>query len=83
MCHQSVGLIQSVIEKAGIPTVSISLLREVTEKVRPPRVLAVDAPLGYPLIAPRDAALQKRIIEAALALLSETPPISQALEPFQ
>jgi hypothetical protein len=26
MCHQSAGLIQSIIEKAGIPTVSITLL---------------------------------------------------------
>jgi hypothetical protein len=33
MCHQSVGLIQSIIEKAGIPTASVTLLREITERV--------------------------------------------------
>lgn len=70
MCHQSVGLIQGVIERSGIPTVSISLLREVTEKVKPPRVLFVDRPLGYPLGAPEDASLQKRILRAALDLLN-------------
>lgn len=59
-----------MIEKSGIPTVSISLLREVTERVSPPRALLVDRPLGYPLGAPLDAALQKRIIMAALELLS-------------
>ena len=64
------GLIQSVIEKAGIPTVSVSVLREVTEKVKPPRVVFADFPLGYPLGKPHDAELQKRIIRAALALLS-------------
>jgi hypothetical protein len=69
MCHQSVGLIQSVIERAGIPAVSVTLLREVTERVRPPRVLSVDRPLGYPLGIPNDAVTQTRIILAALELL--------------
>jgi hypothetical protein len=73
MCHQSVGLIQSVIERAGIPTVSVSNLPEVTRRVDPPRVLLVDRPLGYPLGAPHDAALQTRILTAALALLSGPP----------
>lgn len=74
MCHQSVGLIQSVIERTGVPTVSISLLREVTERVNPPRALFVDFPLGYPLGAPGDATLQTEIIRAALDLLAESPP---------
>jgi hypothetical protein len=72
MCNQSVGLIQSVIEASGIPTVSITLLREVTVKVGPPRALFVDRPLGYPLGAPHDPAVQTRIITAALALLSDS-----------
>lgn len=74
MCHQSVGLIQSVIEKAAIPTVSVTMLREVTERVVPPRALFVDFPLGYPLGAPNDAQLQRRIILSALSLLSEEVP---------
>jgi D-proline reductase (dithiol) PrdB len=74
MCHQSVGLIQSVIEKAGIATVSVTMLREVTRKVDPPRALGVDYPFGYPLGAPGDAELQTRIIVAALALL-ESPRV--------
>jgi len=77
MCHQSVGLIQSVIEKSGIPTVSITLLREVTERVRPPRALAVDRPLGYPLGEPGNTSLQRRIILAALRLLDK--PVSEPL----
>jgi hypothetical protein len=77
MCHQSVGLVQSIIEKAGIPTVSITLLREVSERVQPPRVLVVDRPLGYPLGEPRNALLQKRIILAALELLGQ--PVSEPL----
>ncbi len=71
MCHQSVGLIQSIIERTGIPTVSITLLNEVTERVHPPRVLLVDRPLGYPLGRPHDAALQTSIILRALELLDQ------------
>ncbi len=81
MCHQSVGLIQSLIENAGIPTVSITLLPEVTKRVRPPRALVVDRPLGYPLGAPNDPVLQKQIIMAALSMLSE-PAGSMLLRQF-
>ena len=63
------GLIQSIIERSGIPTVSVSVCKELTEKVRPPRALFVDRPFGYPLGAPSDAGLQTRIILAALSLL--------------
>lgn len=82
MCNQSVGLIQSVIEKAGIPTVSITLLREVTEKVRPPRALFAPFPLGYPLGRPDDAGLQRRIILASLSLLERaTLPLLEEFLP--
>ena len=74
MCHQSVGLIQSIIEKAGIPTASVTLFREVTERVDPPRTLFVDLPFGYPLGAPNDAPLQTVIVMALLSLLSERVP---------
>ena len=68
MCHQAVGLIQAEIERLGIPTASITLLPEVTRAVRPPRALSLPYPLGYPLGAPRDPELQRRILRALLAL---------------
>ena len=64
------GLIQSVIEETGIPTVSTSVLREITEKVKPPRTLFLDRPLGYPLGEANNPELQKRIIRQALGLVS-------------
>jgi hypothetical protein len=70
MCNQSVGLIQRAIEYASITTVSLSLLREITRKLRPPRALFVPFPLGYPLGKPDDADLQTRIIRSAFALLA-------------
>ncbi|MGA8183491.1 MAG: hypothetical protein WB819_07590 [Terriglobia bacterium] len=72
MCNQSVGLVASVIEKAGIPTVGLSLLQMVTKKVRPPRSLYVPFPFGYPLGKPNDPKLQHQIIRGALDLL-ESP----------
>ena len=81
MCNQSVGLIQRQIEYAGITTVSISLLREITEKIRPPRALFVPFPLGYPLGEPNNADLQTRIIEAAFALISRNDcPVLETFE---
>lgn len=68
-CHQAAALLQSIIEKEGISTVSISLLMEITRQVEPPRVLTVDRPLGYPLGEPNNPGLQKQIMMAAFALL--------------
>jgi len=69
MCVQTVGLVQIAIEREGIATVSISLLKEVTEIIRPPRSLVVPFPMGYPLGRPNDEQLQHRVIKEALALL--------------
>ncbi|MCA8929050.1 MAG: hypothetical protein KDC18_13355 [Alphaproteobacteria bacterium] len=60
------------LERAGLPTVSISLVRLHTEKMRPPRALWVPYELGRPLGVPNDAAFQTRVLRAALALLERT-----------
>jgi len=44
-----VGLIQREIERAGIPTIGISIVREYSAKVRPPRTLFLRWPFGHPL----------------------------------
>ena len=77
MCNQSVGLIQRVVEAAGISTVSITLVESITKKVKPPRALAVPYGFGHPLGEPNNPELQHAIIAEALALLEnkETPPI--------
>jgi hypothetical protein len=57
------------IEAAGVATTGISLVREHTEQMRPPRALWVPFELGRPFGAPGDAAFQHRVLNAALALL--------------
>jgi hypothetical protein len=82
MCNQTVGLVAAAIEREGIPTVAISLLREITAVIRPPRSLLVPFPLGFPLGEPNNAALQHRVIAAALALLARhDAPILEAYQP--
>jgi len=69
-----VSLVAAELERRGIATVAIQLLREVALRVRPPRALFVPFPHGYPLGRPGDAAGQRRVIESALRLL-ETPSL--------
>lgn len=78
MCNQAVGLVAAELERQGIATVTIQLLRFVAERVRPPRALCVPFPHGRPLDAPGDKERQLAVIEAALAILEERevrPPL--------
>jgi D-proline reductase (dithiol) PrdB len=62
-------LIQRAIEAEGMSTISISLNRRITEKVKPPRALLVGFPLGHPMGNPFDHALQKKILVEGLKQL--------------
>jgi hypothetical protein len=66
-----VGLVAAELERAGISTVSIQLLRQVAEKVRPPRALVVPFRHGYPLNAPNDPPKQRAVLAAALNLFED------------
>lgn len=71
-------------ERQGISTVSIQLLREVALKMRPPRSLFVPFRHGYPLEAPGEPAKQRAVLEAALRLLEMEeagPPLLADLDP--
>jgi len=82
MCNQTVSLIAAELERQGISTVILLLLREVGEAVRPPRALWVPFPHGFPLDRPDDPPRQRAVLEAALRLLetAEGPP---ALEDYE
>lgn len=64
-------MIARVLEAAGVSTTSISLVREHTETVKPPRALFVPFPFGAPFGKANDPALQHRVLRAALDLLDE------------
>ena len=69
MCTQTVGLAQAEIEKRGIPTASITMLPDITRKIRPPRALAVPYPLGFPLGEANNPGLQTEVLRQLQALL--------------
>ena len=71
MCNQTVSLVAAELERQGISTVVIQLLRLATEKVRPPRALCVPFRHGYPLDSPNDPAKQMAVLKAALSLLGD------------
>lgn len=82
MCNQTVCLVAAELERRGIATVCVQLLREIAEKVRPPRALVVPFKHGFPLDGPGDPARQIAVIEAALKLLEDetaSPPLLRIL----
>lgn len=72
MCNQTVSLIAAELERRGIATVVLQLLREAVEKVRPPRALFVPFRHGFPLDSPNEPPRQHAVIDAALRLLENT-----------
>ena len=78
MCNQTVSLVAAELERRGIATVCVQLLRKVAEQVRPPRALFVPFKHGYPLGEPNNPVLQTHVIQAALSLLER----SEAAVPF-
>lgn len=66
------GALGHFLERQGIPTAGISLVREHTETIRPPRALWVTFELGRPLGIPDDPDFQRRVLRAAAELLERT-----------
>ena len=73
-------MLARTLEAHGVATTSISMVREHTEKVKPPRALFVPFPFGHALGRPNDPALQHRVLRAALDLLAE--PAGPVLRDF-
>lgn len=69
LCHQSVGLLARAIETAGIPTMTIAVVKDVVEGVRPPRVALYDGELGSVAGKPNFPEHQRRILDEALRLI--------------
>jgi hypothetical protein len=78
-----VSLAAAELERRGIATVTINLLRTVAERVRPPRALFVPYRHGYPLGLPNNAERQISVIEAALRLLEDPSLAPPALVDFK
>lgn len=65
------GLVQKVIEEAGISTITLSPIPDFTASVGAPRVAAISHPMGRIMGPPGDARTQREVLRAALKALVE------------
>ena len=68
-CNQTAALVSRALEAAGISTVTLTTVREVTEQVRAPRPLFINFPFGRTLGPPHAVALQRAIVEDVMSAL--------------
>jgi hypothetical protein len=76
-----VGLVARAIEAAGIATVCVVGLREIAERVRPPRTVHLKWPFGHPLGEPGNRAQQLSVIHFALTALYTVEEPGTILDP--
>jgi D-proline reductase (dithiol) PrdB len=70
-----------VIEASGIPTVCVIGLREIAERVRPPRTVHLKWPFGHPLGEPGNRDQQLAVIQYALSRLYRDDPPGTIYDP--
>lgn len=66
LCHQTLGIIARKIEESGIPTIMISVDKQIMEKVRPPRTAYYDGDLGSIVGPPDWPEFQRRVLDETL-----------------
>jgi hypothetical protein len=71
MCTRAVCALSHYLEAEGIATAGISLIREHTEKIKPPRALWVPFELGRPFGPPDHPEFQLGVVRALLDLFKE------------
>ena len=75
LCHQSVSLVARAIEAAGIPTMTLTVDKEIIESVRPPRAALYHGQTGSVAGPPNWPEHQRRVLDEALRLIE---PMDQA-----
>jgi D-proline reductase (dithiol) PrdB len=63
--------VQREVEAVGIPTIGVSIVRQYSEEVRPPRTVFLRWPYGHPFGEPGNAPQQRTVLRAALKALVE------------
>jgi len=75
LCHQSISLAARAIEQAGIPTMTLAIVKDVIESVRPPRAALYEGEVGRVAGKPGWPEHQRRILDESLRLIE---PMDQA-----
>jgi D-proline reductase (dithiol) PrdB len=77
-----VNALARTFEASGLPTVVVNIMPVWGERFGAPRTLGVEFPFGHTLGPPDDAALQTRVIRAALDLLVTAQPPGPVIAHF-
>jgi hypothetical protein len=73
-----VPVLARVVEASGIPTVTVTMMPELSEKYTSSRILGVEFPFGHSFGMVGDAEMQYRTLRAALDLLVQaTSPLTR------
>ena len=67
------GLAQRILEASGFPTVTLSMIPDLTRAVGVPRLVGVGHPMGQPFGRPHDAERQRAVLRAMLDLVASAP----------
>ncbi len=59
-----------LIERAGIPTVFVTMMPDIADLLLTPRTVGVEFPFGHPFGMPSDRTMQRRVLETAVTLLA-------------
>jgi len=70
-----VSTLAHVFEAAGLSTIVLASMKEVAQKMEPPRTLYCEFPLGRPLGRPNDPVFQRSVLDHALGLLTATDSV--------
>ena len=60
-----------LIEEAGIPTVTVTMMPHIAEEFRLSRIVGVQFPYGQPFGMAGDRAMQREVADAAVQMLAE------------
>jgi len=75
-CTRAASAIAYYLESEGILTTGVSLVREISEAMQPPRMVWTSFPFGYPLGKAGDVDFQHQVIKQGLSLLeADTGPV--------
>jgi D-proline reductase (dithiol) PrdB len=69
VCHQTLGIIQNIVEGKGMATITTTLKPELTEQIHVPRAAYLKYPYGYSAGPANDLEMQKKIITDVLNLV--------------
>jgi D-proline reductase (dithiol) PrdB len=79
-CSQNIPVLARMIERAGIPTVVVTMMPSLAETMGAPRVVGVEFPFGHAFGMPGDATMQREVLRAALRLLAGAAAPGQRID---